>query len=373
MQLLDTKSNGQPDRVPKTLQVALEDIVNHVRIEDNFGIRHPDYKTSDMPEQAVELFKKLPTELQHKYISSQLQNFLYGIYYNGCLKSALAADAETNKLLLAQNLENSSFLGMDSAFYERLHQSNQGKGYFDPGWQVLGDAKDGSGDLVIVKGGLFLHIDRDLHLQPETRSAKSGDLVAIRLPKNRVQNGFYMAIGDAGSDSRTGEDSVTVRVYFHFDSEGAVAVMASLTEKLNQLFVPFSFKTLYNPSDYKRYDSAVLYFDSNYYDSVKFVLEDIYKSHSSYFQAEIPLFTKILAPGVGLAEEPNHKFNSKESFGTHRCQIVANSLLETWQKGDNSPKARMAAILKNFSVLGIELQRSYLNADSEDIYAPLKI
>jgi hypothetical protein len=31
----------------------------------------------------------------------------------------------------------------------------------------------------------------------------------------------------------------------------------------------------------------------------------------------------------------------------------------------------MKAILENFSLLGIELHRSYLNANSEDIYTPL--
>jgi hypothetical protein len=369
MQLIDSQQNQQLDKIPQKLKAALEDIVDRLEIESNFSIRHPDYKPMKLPEQAAKLFEKLPQQLQDKYISSQLQSFLYGIYYNGFLRDALAPGKNEDDRALLQNLENNTVLGVDLDFYDRLHQSNQGQGYFSSGWQVLREESDGS--VAVIKSGLTLHINRERHLQPESREAGVGDIVAIRLPKNCVQNGFYMAIGDAGSESANVSNNTLVRIYFHLDPDGAVAVMASLTEKLNQLSVPFSFKALYNPSDYKRYDSAVLYFENNYYETVKPLLRDIYQQHQSHFKPEIPLFTKSLAPGLGLAEEPNDKFKTKESFGTHRCQIVADSLLETWQKGDNSPEARMKTILDNFSRLGIELEYSYLNAEAKDIYTEL--
>jgi HopA1 effector protein family len=371
MQLLDAQQKQKFESVPTRLKIVLEDIVDRIEIESNFCVRHPDYKAMELPDQAVELFRKLPKQLQDKYVSSQLQSFLYGIYYNGYLKDVLAPDRDEDDPALHQNLENNTYLGVDLEFYDRLHDSNKGHGYFNNGWQIVKEESDGS--LAVIKNNLTVHIDRERHLKPEAKAATIGDTVAIRLPKNCVQNGFYMAIGDAGSESPIEEQTVTVRIYFNFDPDGAVIVMAGLTERLNQLSIPFSFKTLYNPSDYKRHDSAVLYFDSNHYQSVKLVLEEIYQANRSHFQEEVPLFTKVLAPGLGLAEEPNHKFNSKESFGTHRCQIIANSLLETWQNGDNSPEARIAAILENFSRLGIELKHSYLNADSEDIYTELSL
>ena len=91
----------------------------------------------------------------------------------------------------------------------------------------------------------------------------------------------------------------------------------------------------------------------------------------SHFKPEVPLFTMQLAPGLGLAEEPNQKFAQQESFGMNRCQIVANGLLEAWQQGDNSPEGRMIAIFGQFSRLGIDDQRAYLNANSKDIYTLL--
>jgi len=53
----------------------------------------------------------------------------------------------------------------------------------------------------------------------------------------------------------------------------------------------------------------------------------------------------------------------------HYYQWLPGSLA----KGDGSPEGLMASILQQFSLLGIKLQRPYLNADSEDIYTPLDL
>ncbi len=103
------------------------------------------------------------------------------------------------------------------------------------------------------------------------------------------------------------------------------------------------------------------------------ITNPVYTENKAHFQPQVPLFTKLLAPGLALAEEPIHKFTDQESFGMNRCQIVANGLLETWHKGDNSPENRMNAILQHFSQLGIDWQHSYLNPNSEDIYTPLNL
>jgi hypothetical protein len=350
---------------------VLEDIVCRVEIQSDFSIRHPDYKPLILPTEVVARFQKMPSQMQQKYLSLQLRSFLYGIYYSGSMLSALALDGEANGLPL--DLENNTFLGVDLEFYEQLHESNCGDGYFDSGWSVIREENDGS--LAVTKGSLRLYIERNKHLLAVEQAALVGDLVAIRMPKNRVQNGFYMAVGNVGFIrlKDTINQLITVRIYFNLTAEGAIAVMGSLTQKLNELAIPFSFKVLYNPKQYQRYDSGVLYFDNRDYELVKQILKTLYKEQRSHFKPEIPLFSKQLAPGLGLAEEPNQKFAAQESFGMHRCQIVANGLLAAWHQGDNSIEGRMRAILEQFSALGIELQRSYLNPKSEDIYPPLDL
>ncbi|NEU78039.1 T3SS effector HopA1 family protein [Nostoc sp. UIC 10630] len=361
MQLLDSPQNSLSTRVLDSLQ----DIANNIEIKSDFCISHPAYKPFEIPAEVVARFQRTPLNLQNKYLSLQLQSFLYGIYYNGSMRDALATDTNSSELALHQNLENNTFLGVDVEFYDRLHKSNSGEGYFDPGWSVLRQESDES--LAVTKGGLTLHIERDHHLQPAEQSASVGNLVAIRMPRNLIQNGFYMAVSDAGSDTHP----QTVRVYLNLTHEGAVAVMESLTQQLNQIRIPFTFKVLYNPSDYGRYDSGVLYFEKSNYQAIWQVLKSVYAEKRSHFRTEIPLFTKLLAPGIALAEEPDCKFAAVESFGMNRCQIVANGLLEARQKGDESPHKRMESIYQHFSLLKIDWQHSYLNANSEDIYTPL--
>ncbi len=373
MQLLIFPPSQRLDSSAKQLLDTLQDIVLNVQIRADFCIRHPDYKPLELPTEMVSRFQRKPLDLQNKYMSLQLRSFLYGIYYNGSLQNSLALNANSVELAVHQNLENNTFLGVNLEFYKRLHESNSGEGYFDPGWSVLRQESDGS--LAVEKGNLTLHIERDRHLQLAEQSAAVGDSVAIRMPRNLVQNGFYVAASNAGSENRANQDAhpQTVRIYFNLSPEGAVTVMGAITRQLNEIRIPFTFKVLYNPSSYGRYDSGVLYFGRSNYEAVRQAVQSVYAENQSHFQMEVPLFTKLLAPGLALAEEPDHKFTAKESFGMNRCQIVANGLLKAWQKGDDSIKGRMTFIFQQFSMLGIEWQRPYLNANSEDIYTLLEL
>ncbi len=369
MHLLNSLQNQLPVYLAKDLLDSLQDIVNQIQIQPNFCVRHPNYKPLDLPTEVVERFQQLPSDLQNKYLSLQVRSFLYGIYYNGSLRSTLASDADDS--VANQDSTNNTMMGIDLEFWDRLHESNRGEGYFNPGWCVVRQETDGS--LAVTKEGLTLHIERDRHLEWPDQSIAIGDWVAIRMPRNLIQNGFYQAVSNAGTGPRNLDHTGIVRIYFNLMAEGAVSVMASLTDKLNKTQVPFTFKVLYNPSEYDRYDSGVLYFDKSDYETVRQVVQIVYAENREQFQPEVPLFTKLLAPGLALAEEPDQKFAAQESFGMNRCQIVTNGLLDTWQKSDDSPEARMVAIRQHFSLLGIDLQHPYLNAKSEDIYTPLNL
>lgn len=354
------------DYCSEQLIAALTDIVNKIEIQSNFFISHPDYHTSVLPPETLTSFQKLPEQLQHKYLHLILLNFIYGIYYNGAWRARLAKNAHIgDNPRLKPNWNEQISLEVDQQFYERLHASNYGIGYFDQGWQVREQESDGT--LAVVKSGLTVYIERQYHLQPVEQSADFGDLVSIRMPKNLVQDGFYVAVGNLGLQWR----GSTVRVYFNLQPEGAIALMGNLTEQLNQDEIPFTFKVLYNPSAYSRSDSGVLYFERSYYQQVRQILQTVFLVNQPYFHREIPLFSKFLAPGIGLAEEPDQKFSPQESFGINRCQILVNGLLDAWRQGHNTCEEKMHSIHTHFSQMGIKLYCPYLNVNSEDIYTPL--
>jgi hypothetical protein len=352
------------------VEEALQDIAENVRFSENFSICHPAFKPFELPAEAVLRFQQMPVALREKYLGLQLRSFLYGLYYNGSLQKMLQMGVESSDRSVQRDLENNTLLGVNLEFCGRLHENNNGIGYFDAGWQVLRQEEDGT--FAVFKAGLTLHINSQLHLSPAVVSVQSGDSVAIRLPRNLMQNGFYMAVGNAGPQ-KSQLDCQVLRFYFNLSPEGAIAVMADLTEHLNGAEIPFSFKALYNPVDYDRFDSAVLYCDRDRYQEVHHLLRSIYIRNRQHFRDSVPLFTKVLAPGLGFAEEPNQHFSEQESFGLNRCQMITRGLLLARQREDESLEGRMSAIHEQFALMSISIECPYLNPGSEDIYATLDL
>lgn len=353
-----------------SLSNTLLDIASKIQIEDNFCVRHQNYQAFSLPQLMAETLEKSSTVLQDKYLTLLLRNFLYGIYYNNSIQSVLAANISNPNLLLHQDLENNCVFEIDWQFYNQLHENNHGTGYLDSGWRVLRQEPDGS--FAVTKDGLTLHVEEN-HLEPAAWASKIDDLIAIRLPKNRLNNGFYLAVSNSGNKQQddlqnTWSDSDIVSIFFNFNSEGAIALMDSLTEKFNAAEIPFNFQVPHHPLGCDRYDSGILNFQCQDYPVIQELLKDIYAEHQSYFQPEIPLFTKFLAPGLSLAEQPIEKFLNKQSFGVNRCQIIANALFEAWEKGIDLPEERVDMIRQHFAWKSVDLERPYLNPSSEDIY-----
>jgi HopA1 effector protein family len=356
------------------LRTQLEDIATNLEIKDGFTIAHPRYRSLELPPELRAKIQSLSPDLQHKYLAWQLQSFLYGVYYNGSWQSILASsDAIDGANITKTDWENNSFLGMDAQFYDRLNTANRGVGFYDPDWQIMSQEDDGI--LKINKNELSLYIDRNSYLQPTEINATVGSRVSVKMPHNLIQNGFYVAVSNRGSFDRSlaPVDSQIVRFYFNITADGAVALMEALTVELNQANVPFNFKVLYNPTDYNRYDPGVLYIQRSYYQIVHLILERIYPQQQAYFRSAIPLFTKQIAPGLAIAEEPDRKFGEAESFGLNRCQIVANALIQANNQDDPTPANKLAAIVQNFDKMGINLEYPFLNSDAVDIYSVLKL
>ncbi len=354
------------------LRAQLEDIATNLEIKDGLTIAHPQYRSLEFPPELKAQIQTLSPDLQTKYLAWQLRSFLYGVYYNGAWRSELESSDTVDSLnIVKADWENNTFLGMDAQFYDRLNTANHGVGFYDPDWQIVSEEDDGT--LKINKHELSLYIDRKSYLQPTEIDAPVGSSISVKMPHNLIQNGFYIAVSNRGSFnlSLSLADSQIVRFYFNITVDGAIALMETLTVELNQANVPFNFKVLYNPTDYNRYDPGVLYIQRSYYRIVHLILEKIYPQHQAYFRSAIPLFTKQIAPGLAIAEEPDRKFGEAESFGLNRCQIVANALIEANNGGDPTPETKLAAIVQNFSKMGISLEYPFLNADAVDIYSVL--
>ncbi|MEH2319596.1 T3SS effector HopA1 family protein [Nostoc sp.] len=340
----------------------IQNLISKIKINStDFSINHPNYLPENLPDNIIKKISILPEEIQNNYLKILLINFVFGIYSNG---TRILEKSHSLKTDYAFSLEN-IYSGIDWEFCEKLQKNNHGRGWWNPNYRVLRQEADGT--LALQKLGITVHIQRNRHLRLEEQLAMLGDLVSIFTPPEQITNQLYAAYGDF---IVTFSNSVAI-IYFNFSSEGAVAVMRDLTVRLNALKVPFIFYVLNNPSNYKRYDSGFLRFNKDSYVLVRQVLQTVYVKNESHFQAQVPIFTKVLAPGLSLAETPESELEFIDNFGRNLCQIIANALLEAHKNGDESKEARMKYILKHFDHFKIDLERPYLNPDSEDIYTPL--
>jgi hypothetical protein len=241
-------------------------------------------------------------------------------------------------------------------FTARLAEANTGCGYWDAGWEVVGV----EGERVTAqRGGLEVIARRDECL-PSGEGLVVGAPVSLRFPKSLpdISPGFYMAAGD--TDMRSGG---TVRLYWHVSPEGAVALMRRATEALNAAGVPFRLKAVDDPARYTRCDAAVLYIPAASYDAAAPLLSGVYAHVQAHLRARVPAFTRLLAPGLGLAEDPG----DGDSFGMHRCRLLADALVTAYEQGAQSVEERVAAVLERFA--GEDLDRPYLNPGSEYRYS----
>jgi hypothetical protein len=180
------------DDSPNQIFQSLFDIASNIQIESNFCIYHPNYQPFALPANIANRFQQNSPSLKQKYLKILLRNFLYGIYYNGSLQTVLAANNHSCQSGV-NFLENNS-LGVDEDFYEQLHHSNYGTGHYEPNWQILRIEPDGS--MAVTKDGLTLYIEPECHLQPRKKSPKAGELIAIWMPKNRLEIGCYVEVSN---------------------------------------------------------------------------------------------------------------------------------------------------------------------------------
>jgi hypothetical protein len=109
----------------------------------------------------------------------------------------------------------------------------------------------------------------------------------------------------------------------------------------------------------------VLYIARPFYHIVSLLLQQIcLQWMPAEFNKVVPAFTKRLADGVSIAEDPS----TGESFGMSRCGIIADGLIQSWQLRQSSTDDKLACIQTAFDRSRVSFEAPYLNPGSEDIY-----
>jgi hypothetical protein len=176
----------------------------------------------------------------------------------------------------------------------------------------------------------------------------------------RMQNGFYFAFGETVADEP--DEASLVRFYWNMRAAGACGLVTKLIRPLNRFQIPFRLKILNDPKLYGRADAAVLFASKRHYQITATLVLEAQREVLPYLGHETPLFTKPLARGLGLAEDPA----TGESFGMNRCQMLASAIWKTGQNGPIPPADRVELIAAEFAAQGLDFERPYLNPGSVD-------
>ncbi|HET7463374.1 MAG TPA: T3SS effector HopA1 family protein [Longimicrobium sp.] len=234
-----------------------------------------------------------------------------------------------------------------------LRAAHPGRDRWEDGWEIrqplsTGRVVAGRGvDARFLWPGEFVLADG-----PGMQPVK-GARIRVWRPRESatLQPGFWFAFGAAGGS----EELPLLRVYFNLAADAAPLLVAALVGGLDRHGVPFRFKCLSHRSLYPRTDAAVLYVARRHWAPASEIVEAAAARVGRGMLDETPLFTRRLAPGVALAEDPG----GGESFGMHRCRLAAQGVWTAWTQGAHAPAARLAAVEEAFARGGVDPARPW--------------
>jgi hypothetical protein len=244
-----------------------------------------------------------------------------------------------------------------------LSAANAGREHWDAGWQV--HRLMPTGQIIANKGGLMRLLWPGEFVSHEGPVAmRENARISVFAPRESmvIQPGFYFVFSETVSDQQ--DDYDLVRFYWHVKSEGAPLLVQLISREFNRFQIPFRFKSLATRAFYQRSDAAVLYVTRRFYRISVELLADIHQEVKTHLGPEPPLFSKRLADGLGLAEEPG----AGESFGQSRTRILAEGIWNSYEKGLQSEQERLEEVRQHFSSNGLSLEAPFLNPGSIDEY-----
>jgi hypothetical protein len=280
-------------------------------------------------------------------LSNQLYEFAYSRPFRGQLPEPVTRDFST-----------------DSELVEALSAANVTRERWEHGWTIAQVLPHGQ--IMAQKGtiqrsvwpGQFLSKDG-----PAMMPRPGAEISIFYAKESRsLQNGFYYAFGEEAEEETQGFG--LIRLYWNVCAEGAPRLINSLTSRLNRFHVPFRLKCVTARSQFERTDGAVVYLGKRFFRIAAELMLDVHPAVVDFLDEDVPLFSKKIARGLSVAEDPG----TGESFGQSRCQRLAESVWNCYLRNDQSSRARMYEFYRLLKERGINHKHLHLNKGSVDWY-----
>lgn len=224
-----------------------------------------------------------------------------------------------------------------------LSAANRSSGTRDAGWCVL-DVRGRT--LLVERGGLTISVPRDLFDAGGHLAVATGVAGSVLLPADLPHRspGYFVVLGDRPPSPAENP----VRVYLNLVGHRAPEALGALTDALGRLEVPFELKVLDDSSAYRRCDAGVLYVRRSDLGTTLPLCHEVLHRLPGALKPRVPAFTAATAPGIGWAESPA----DGESFGMHRCGLVATAVVACRRDGADDP---LRYVERGFAEAGVDL------------------
>jgi hypothetical protein len=303
-----------------------------------------------MPKSLMEAWGARPGEVEsgeRPLLLNLLERDLYGRMYCRPSGSHVAA---------SDMLALRDYVGVLSA-------ANTGTGTWEAGWTVAAPEEDQQ--VAVAKDGITFWVAPH-DVRTSGRRLVPGARCRVRIGKElrHLIPGFYTAIGNGSANDLRDTLGLQVRLYWHLTAASAPRYLQMITERLNAIGLPFRTKVVVDPNLYMRADAGVLYIERSAFARARGSIQAVHHELRAELRPEVPMFTKRLADGLGLAEDPGDGL----SFGQSRCSLAARALWSCYSDGLADVNARLERVALVFRQCGLDPARPYLNPRSSDIY-----
>jgi type III HopA1-like effector protein len=188
--------------------------------------------------------------------------------------------------------------------------------------------------------------------------AGSSIAVSARRDSSELLPGWWTTLSAAWSKG----SPPLVRLYWSVPAEKVCRLVEGLTAGLDP-DQPYALKCPLDLDRCRRPDAVVLYLPGAAWGELGPGLAAAYRRVRRWLRPRAPALTLELAPGLALAEDPGD-----DSFGAHRCRIVADGLATARRDGVADPDALGDAAAAALGRHGIGADAPYRNPGSTATY-----
>jgi HopA1 effector protein family len=155
-----------------------------------------------------------------------------------------------------------------------------------------------------------------------------------------------------------------VRFYWNVAQAAAPELVRALSRGLNDRVDSYALKVAVSDRDVERPDRAVMYLLPSEVAGANSTIRRTHRALGPHLRPRSPRLTLRLAEGLAVAEDPD----TGESFGEHRCRLMAEALTQIRRSGHSGDDGSVDAVLEHLREAGIDPARPHLRPGSTTEY-----